>query len=154
RRAADNSLLVRVRAWLDAALARRRSALHVPQLAPVPLSPGLFPPHGSAHRSPAARGVPADARAAARRQPAREARPLPGVDRVVAAIGRRQLGAWSRRCAPARARPSVGGCGGAEAEMEADLPGPYGCAGHPERGSVGDPRTVRAPAARAAPPEL
>src|SRR5437016_5895013 len=87
RRAADNSLLVRVRAWLDAALARRRSALHVPQLAPVPLSPGLFPPHGSAHRSPAARGVPADARAAARRQPAREARPLPGVDRVVAAVG-------------------------------------------------------------------
>src|SRR5207245_11549451 len=85
RRAADHPLLVRLRTRPDAARARPRRPVHIPQLAPLPLSPGVLPPDGAAHRLAAARGVPADARAAAPRQPAREAGRLPGPGPEVAA---------------------------------------------------------------------
>ena len=62
RRPADPPLLVHLGARPDAARARGRGAVHVPQRPALPLPPGLLPPDGAADRPPAARGLPADAR--------------------------------------------------------------------------------------------
>src|ERR1700730_3505559 len=85
-RAANTPLLARVRDRADAAQPRRRGPLHVPDRAPLPLSPGLLPPDGAADRPPAPRDLPRHHRSAAGGQPAGAPTPLPEARRVAADV--------------------------------------------------------------------